>query len=323
MTMTQADSPPHRSQTAGGDAGLADVVEGVARSVVGLVSRRRGVNAGVVWQSGIVVSCASAIGRSSRLPVVVANGETRDGEVRGIDPTTDLAVIAVDTSGLTPAPRRDGAPLRVGDAVFATGREGSGLVHASFGHVGAAGGAWRTWRGGTVERLIRLDGGLYPGLAGAAIADHVGQVAGVASAMLSRHHGVVLPALTVDRISAHLLAHGSVQRRYLGIVAQPVALTETLTNTLTGIAGQAWPETPRTGLLITGIGADSPAEKGGLLLGDIIVSVADQPVADLEALRSTIAVAPIDRALTLLVLRAGQPISVDVVVAARDTSSRC
>src|SRR5205085_9601714 len=123
-------------------------------------------------------------------------------EVRGIDASTDLAVVSLPISGGANPPvaeRREGPAPRVGDFVFAVGRNPSGVVHASFGHVGAAGGAWRTWRGGAVDSLVRLDGGLYPGLAGAPVAGADGRIVGVASPALSRHHGVVLPVQTVER----------------------------------------------------------------------------------------------------------------------------
>ena len=141
-------------------ASLPDAVERVAASVVGIGSRRRGIAAGVVWSAGRILTTASALGHASRVHVVRPDGETVIGEVRGTDDSTDLAVIAVATDGLPAIERGEPAAPRVGTSVFAVGRDASGAVHASFGHVGAVGGAWRTWRGGEVDRLVRLDGGL-------------------------------------------------------------------------------------------------------------------------------------------------------------------
>ncbi len=84
------------------------------------------------------------------------------------------------------AGRAAGASPRVDDVICVVGRDPSGLTHASFGHVGLVAGEWRTWRGGRVDRLIRLDGGLYPGLDGAPVADASGQVLGAKPHML-RH----------------------------------------------------------------------------------------------------------------------------------------
>src|SRR3954451_23997620 len=85
---------------------VADAVEAVAASVVGLGTRRRGVAAGVVWKPGMVVTAASAIGHAQEVQVIQPDGETAPGRVRGTDPATDLAVIALEDERLRPAVRR-------------------------------------------------------------------------------------------------------------------------------------------------------------------------------------------------------------------------
>jgi S1-C subfamily serine protease len=257
---------------------LADAVERVAASVVGLPTRRVS-SAGVVWRAGVAVASASALWRSSRVPVVLPDGEQVDGTVRGIDPATDLAVVAfADTRSATPIAHASdaAAAVRVGDAVFAVGREPSGHVQASFGHIGAVAGPWRTWRGGHLDQLIRLDGGLYPGLLGAAVADAAGRVLGIASAAFSRHHGVVVPRATIERVIEPLLTHGHVARGYLGIAAQPVRAQRD------GAAVD--------GLLVTSVADDSPAARAGLLVGDAIVTLGSEPAGSLERLRARLQV---------------------------------
>jgi S1-C subfamily serine protease len=167
-------SPDNPSST------LPDHVERIAASVVGLATRRHRASA-LVWRDGVAVASAAMLWRHPRVSIAFPNGEQADGEVRGIDAGTDLAVVTF--AGVTVAvAERSPAPMpRVGDAVFAVGRDPSGLMHASFGHVGAVGGEWRTWRGGRLEQLIRLDGGLPPGLVGAPVADEAGRLLGIAS----------------------------------------------------------------------------------------------------------------------------------------------
>jgi S1-C subfamily serine protease len=298
------------------EPGLADAVERVARSVVGLGTRRHGMAAGVIWSPGVVLTAASAIGHASRVQVVLPDGETTAAEVRGVDIGTDLAVVSLPGGASVPAAERyDGPPLRVGDFVFAVGRNASGVTHASFGHVGAAGGAWRTWRGGSVDSLLRLDGGLYPGLAGAPVADAAGRVVGVASPALSRHHGVVLPVQTVERVSAQLLAHGRVMRGHIGIAAQPVALSAAMQSA----AGTS----AAFGLLVAGVGDDSPAARAGLQVGDIIVGAEGQALPSIEALRDLLGGERIGKPLPLQLLRGGQPLSVNVDVAEHRPAHHC
>ncbi|HET9206072.1 MAG TPA: S1C family serine protease [Burkholderiaceae bacterium] len=257
---------------------LADAVERVGASVVGLLARRtRG--AGVVWRDGVAVASASTLWRAHRVAVVLPGGEQVEGTVRGIDLATDLAVMSFTGSRAVVPIARDGdaaAGARVGDVVFAAGREPSGHLQASFGHIGAVAGPWRTWRGGQLDRLIRLDGGLYPGLLGSAVSDAGGRVLGLASAAFSRHHGVVVPAATIDRVIEPLLTHGRVARGYLGIAAQPVRAHRD---------GEAV-----DGLLVTSVADDSPAARSGLLVGDVIVTLDGEAAGSLERVRERLQV---------------------------------
>lgn len=283
---------------------LPDAVERVAASVVGLVTRRDR-SSGVLWRDGVIVGSAAALWRVSSVAVVLPGGEQVAGEVRGVDVATDLAAVSLAGAGPPIAARAAAATPRVGEFVFAVGRSPSGRTHASFGHVGAAGGEWRTRRGGRIDRLIRLDGGLYPGLDGAAVADASGEVLGVASSALARHHGVVLPVATVDRVLDALLAHGRVPQGYLGIAAQPVRTT---------LDGNAL-----DGLLVSSIADGGPGARGGLLVGDVIVEIDGQSVTSVEALRSALQVGA---QVGVKLVRGGQSRTLSLDVAERPRS-RC
>ena len=148
------------------------------------------------------------------------------------------------------APLRGGeaAPVRAGHLAIAVGRGGEGDTIASAGIVNRVGGAWQTWLGGSIDRLIRLDGGVYEGLSGAPVADASGAVIGIATAALSRSYGIVVPTATVSRVVDALLANGRVARPWLGIGAQTVPLPESAGAT----AGE------RSGLLVTSLAAAAP-----------------------------------------------------------------
>jgi len=283
---------------------LADTVERLAASVVGFATRRnRG--SGVLWRDGVVVGSASALWRLSSVSLVLPDGEQVQGTVRGADVGTDLAAVSFTSGNLPVAGRAAGASPRVGDVVCAVGRDPSGLTHASFGHVGLVAGEWRTWRGGRVDRLIRLDGGLYPGLDGAPVADASGQVLGVASSAFSRHHGVVLPVATIERVVDQLLAHGRVQQGYLGIAVQPVRAA---------LDGEAV-----DGLLVSSVADDGPAARGGLLVGDVIVKVGDNAMSSLDGFRAALQVGA---RVVLRVARGGKAHELSLEVAERP-SKRC
>jgi S1-C subfamily serine protease len=130
-------------------------------------------------------------------------------------------------------------------------------------------------------------------------------VLGVASASLSRHHGIVLPPETVDRVLDQLLAHGRVQQGFLGIAAQPVRA--------------AMGDSAVDGLLVSSVAEDGPAARGGVLVGDVIVQVAGRSIASLDDLRAAL---PVGVRIPLQVSRGGQPLTLAVDVAERP-QSRC
>jgi serine protease Do len=285
---------------------LPNAVERLAASVVAL-SLRRGAASGVLWRPGVVVTSACMLGRHGALQVVLPGGDSAEGTLRGVDAGTDLAAITLPNTSLPGVELNAAATPRAGDFVFAVGREPSGLVQASFGHVGAAAGPWRSWRGGRMDQLIRLDGGLYPGLAGAAVGDASGRCIGIASPAFSRMHGVVVPVATVETVLNALLAHGRVAQGYLGIAAQSVQVP------LNGVA--------MAGLLISSVQADGPASRAGLLVGDVIVNAGGQAVAQMEALRALLN-QQVGTELALQIVRGGQAQSLALQVAERP-SSRC
>jgi serine protease Do len=292
--MTPSPSPDSASS-------LADAVARIAPAVLN-VSTRRASGSGVAWREGIVVTSARLLWRTREVSLLTPEGEPMAADLVGLDPSTDLAALRVNAGALTPANRApaDTQAPRVGDAVFAVARDPSGLLHASFGRLGAVGGAWRTWQGGAVDRLLRLDGGLYPGMEGAPVADAEGRVLGVASSAFSRHHGVVLPGSTVDRVVDELLAHGRVAQGYLGIAAQPA---------------QARLGDERVdGLLLTSIAEEGPAARAGLLVGDILVRIGEEPATALERLRAHLQVG--SRVL-LTVVRGGQSMTLELEVGER------
>ncbi|MEJ8856931.1 S1C family serine protease [Variovorax robiniae] len=283
---------------------LPDAVARLAPSVVGVATRRRS-GSGVLWRAGVVVTSASAVWRASSVSLALPDGEHVPGEVRGTDGSTDLAVVTFESRSMPVAERAAAGTSRIGDFVFALGRDASGLAQASFGHVGSVAGEWRTWRGGRVDQLIRLDGGLYPGLTGAPVADGAGKVIGIASDALSRHHGVVLPVATIDRVLDQLLSHGRMRHGYLGIAAQPVRAT---------FDGSAV-----DGLLVSSLADDGPAARAGILVSDVIVKVDGEAVTSLAALRDRMTVGAQVR---VLLSRGGAAHEITVEVGERP-ASRC
>ena len=306
-----------RSAFAAHSDALADLVERVAASAFAVRGRRGTLATAVVWQPGLGVTAAHVFRRApAAITLVGGEGRSVEATLVGLDSSTDVALFRLavgDASAFPPVATGSAAGVRAGHVVVAVGRSGEGDAIASSGIVNRAAGPWQSWLGGSLDRLIRLDGGVYDGLSGAPVADARGAVIGVATAALSRSYGVVVPTATVERVVAALLASGHVARPWLGIGAQPVPVA--------AAAGGSEAAAATTGLLISSLAPGGPAERAGLLIGDIVVRAAGQNAADLRTLRDAL-VAHVGRAATLSILRGGVAREVEVEVGEWPTERR-
>ena len=320
---TAAAPAPDSSPLATHSDALAALVGTVAASTFAVHGRRGTLATAVVWQAGLVVTAAHVFRRApAAITLVGAEGRTLEATLVGLDSSTDIALFRLavsDASAFAPVVTGDAAGVRAGHFAVAVGRSGEGDPIASSGIVNRAAGAWQTWLGGSLDRLIRLDGGVYDGLSGAPVADARGAVIGIATAALSRSYGIVVPSSTVARVVAALLANGHVARPWLGIGAQPVPVPAVAAAT----AGSPPSDAPAgTGLLISSLAPGGPAERAGLLIGDILVRAAGQAAADLRDLRDALA-AHVGQAATLSILRGGVARELRVEVGECPVERRC
>jgi S1-C subfamily serine protease len=198
---------------------------------------------------------------------------------------------------------------RVGQLVLALGRPTPEGIQASLGMVSAIGGPVRTGRGGLIERYLRTDTIPYPGFSGGPLVDTAGYVVGVNTSGLARGASLTIPVALAWQVADTLAQHGHVRRGYLGLRSQPVEISE---------AGQrALGRQQATGLLVVGVENKSPAVEGGLIVGDILVGVAGQPVADHDELLSRLTGDIVGKPTPVQVLRGGQPQTLTVTVGER------
>jgi len=289
--------------------GLAAAVEKAAASIVTVNARRRFPASGIVWSAdGVIVTSDHVIERDDRIEVVLADGTKLAATIAGRDPGSDIAVLRVQRTGLVPIERAPAGSAKVGSLVLAVGRPSDEGPMASFGVVGAVGGAWRTFRGAEVEGYLRSDTTFYPGFSGGPLVDAAGRAVGLNSSRLGRGAGLTIPIAAVERIATDLLAGGKVRRAYLGISSQVAKLPAALAARLDG---------QETGLLIVSVEQGSPADSAGIILGDILVSFGGDPVGDTEALQSKLGPSLIGNATEVSLLRGGELTKLSVTLAER------
>lgn len=282
---------------------LAAAVQRASQHVVSVDARRQGAASGVIWPSGsdVIVTADHVVERDEDITILLPGGTRVGATVVGRDPGSDVAVLKLASGATAPAPA-ELAPadsVKVGHLVLAIGRPGEGAPMASFGIVSATGGAWRTARGGIVQGYVRADVTLYPGFSGGPLVDSQGRVVGLNSWHLANGQEIAIPAPTVSAIVQTILTHGKVRRGYLGVTSQPVAIPAALQQ-------KAGLGTQNTGLVLVGVEAGSPAERGGLVIGDILVAVGGRPVASAEDLQIALAGNVVGQPTPIGVLRGGE-----------------
>jgi S1-C subfamily serine protease len=286
---------------------LAGTVEAAGQSVVRVEGRRRLPASGIVWSAdGVIVTAHHVVEQDTGIAIGLPHGESTTATLAGRDPTTDVAVLRAEAGSLAPAGRADLDGLRVGHLALALGRPGY-TVQATLGIVSALGGEWRTPAGGRLARYLQTDVVMYPGFSGGPLVDAAGLVLGLNTSALLRGVSLAVPAGSLERIVETLLAHGRMRRGWLGVGAQPVRLPEALARQL----GQ------ETGVLLISVSAGSPAEDGGLLLGDTIVSLAGQSVRHMDDLLALLSGDRVGQATPVRLVRGGRLQEVEVVVGER------
>ena len=242
---------------------LADHVERAAPAVVELIGARVPASATIWSEEGLAITVDHAMGSSRNGRVRLHDGREVAAEVIGRDASTDLALLRLDLpDDFRPSlPRADASP-RVGELTLTLGRVDGGPV-ATLGMLAAIGGPWRSRFGANFEARYDVDSALPPGSAGGPLLDVHGRVLGINT------HGLVpggttVPLASVAAAAARLEAHGDLRPGFLGVRFSAARLSD-------------HPDRSRA-LVVTGIGDDSAAAQAGVKVGDLLLSVAGQPV---------------------------------------------
>jgi putative serine protease PepD len=315
----------------------ASVVSPSVVSITATTGQGGGQGSGVIIdKSGHVLTNNHVVAGADKLTVTLSDGRTYDAEVRGTDPSTDLAVITVKNapSDLAPVAIGDSDTIAVGDPVMAVGNPlglagtvTTGIVSAlnrpvtteaeAEGGQGDPNG--QPQAGETVvTNAIQTSAAINPGNSGGALVNASGQLVGINSAIASLGSssggqsgsigiGFAIPVNEATSIAKQLIDSGTATHAYLGVTPKDGSASD----------GSA----TRAGAEVTSVGDGTPADKAGLEEGDVIVAVNGERVESADSLVGHVREKSTGDEVTLTVLRGGKSLEIKATLAAKPTST--
>jgi serine protease DegQ len=288
---------------------LALTTELAARSTVAVHTESRGSSSGVVWRTGVIVTAEHALRRDEEIRVTLPDGRVVGAELRGRDASTDLAVLKCADASAGTAEFGALESLKPGHLTLIVGRTRASGPVAALGVVSLVASERRSWTGASLTPYVRLDVGLQPTAVGGAVVDVQGNVLGIVTPRFARFGAMVIPPVHINRVVDTLLEKGRIPRGYLGIGLETVRLPEALRNSL---------ETKeKTGVIVLEVEPGSPAHKAGMVIGDILVSLAGQSIARFVDVQSHLQPENIGKALAAKIVRGGAAQELSITVAER------
>jgi len=269
----------------------------------------------IVSREGYILTNDHVVEGVTDIQVTLGDGRTLPGKIVGTDPDTDLAVVRVAATGLTPITFGISEQAAVGDIVLAIGDPFSvgqtvtmGIISATGREIGAA---------SPFGSFIQTDAAINPGNSGGALVDANGNLIGINTLIFSRSGGYqgigfAIPVSLAKKVMEQIIETGGVTRGWFGVEVADVSseLAESL-----GLKGAR-------GAIVGAIERGSPAEKSGMKLGDVIVAVAGKAVSDVNSTLNSIAAVPPGKTVAVKVLRRNQELNLEVMVGKRRPRSR-
>src|SRR5512139_2191465 len=266
---------------------------------------QRGVGSGFVMnREGYILTNNHVVEDADQIKVKLANGKEYDGKVVGRDPKTDLALVKINgASDLHPLQVGDSDDLKVGSWVVAVGSPFGLEQTVTAGIVSAKG---RVIGSGPYDDFIQTDASINPGNSGGPLINMRGEVVGINTAIIASGQGIgfAIPINMAKEVAAQLQEKGHVTRGYLGIYLQEV----------TPELAKSFGLKEKKGALVSQVSKGSPAEKGGIEQGDVILEFDGKEITESKDLPRLVASTPVGKTVTVKVSRDGKAMERQVKV---------
>jgi len=284
------------------------VQQAAGRTRSGEPRERQGGGSGFVFTpDGLILTNSHVVHEAVRISVALADGRHMPATLIGEDPASDLAVIRVDEPGLIAAELGDSQRLRVGQIAIAIGAPYGFQSTVTAGVVSALGRSLRSYSGRLIDDVIQTDASLNPGNSGGPLVDSAGRVIGVNTATILPAQGIcfAIGINTAKFVASRLLRDGRIRRSYVGISGQTVPVHRRVV--------RFYDLHHETGALVQSVEENSPAKRGGLREGDIIVALDGQAVAGVDDLHRLLTEVRVGVSCSLSVLRWTEKLELKVV----------
>jgi S1-C subfamily serine protease len=256
----------------------------------------------IISTDGFLVTNNHVIEQAEDIKVSLADGRTVNAELKGADPSTDIAVLKIDETGLKALTFSDSESLQPGQIAIAIGNP-LGLQHTvTAGVVSALGRTLRANNGRLIDDIIQTDASLNPGNSGGPLVNSLGQVIGVNTATIASAQGLCFAVSSnlAAFVAGKLIMEGRVKRAYLGIAGQVVNLTGRM------IAANRLER--KTGVYVYEVVPDQPAHNNAIRTGDIIVSFHGRGIGSVDELHKQLNAQVIGQTVEMEVLRGGHKV---------------
>ena len=264
----------------------------------------------IISNDGYVITNFHVIEAAEEIEITTHNGKKFDASLIGADPETDLAVLKIDNLALPNIILGNINNLNVGDSVLAIGNPfGVGQTVT----MGIVSGLGRNQLGiSTFENFIQTDAAINPGNSGGALVDVNGDLVGINSAIYSKSGGSMgigfaIPIDLVKKITEQIIIKGYVTRGWIGVEVQE----------LTDDLKESFNLSSNSGALIASVVKNSPADKGGLKSGDIIVNINNKKISNGKALLNIVSDSQPSQSIDIEIIRGNRKIKLSLKVSER------
>jgi S1-C subfamily serine protease len=265
----------------------------------------RGSGSGSIFTpDGFILTNSHVVHGAAKIDVTLSDGRRFAARLVGDDPDTDLAVVRIDAPDLEVARLGDSNTIRVGQLVIAVGNPFGFQFTVTAGVVSALGRSLRSQSGRLIDNVIQTDAALNPGNSGGPLVNSRGEIIGVNTAIILPAQGLcfAIAINTAKQVSGLLIRNGKIRRSYLGVGGQNVSIPRQLARRVGASSG----------VIVLSVEKGSPAERAGLVEGDLIIGLNLSPITSVDDLHSHLTEDKIGIATRLTLLRRGEKMVLQV-----------